>query len=230
MKNIFRIDDEKITDRALTQSLLVSGFSILLCIIALCSMSYAWFSTGFSNGGNVIQSAAFDLDITVTPAGGSATELTKTNGFYTYTITAVSSTLENGGDGSEPSDESSDESIASAENIESAEGIEGSENTESTQNTEPVLLANSEPATYTYTVELKIKNGTTASKGYCMVSWGDADSDKKFTSAIYNDQTHSKLTFTIQTTGTSDIVIKFVPGWGTAANPEIQEGTVLTIP
>ena len=56
---LFNSKQEKLTEKAFTQSIAISVFSILLCIIALCSVPWAWFSDGISSPTNSIQSAAF---------------------------------------------------------------------------------------------------------------------------------------------------------------------------
>ncbi len=66
MKNFFDCKDEKITEKAFSQSLLISAFSILLCLVALCSMTYAWFTSETTSTGNTLVSGSFDLVITVT--------------------------------------------------------------------------------------------------------------------------------------------------------------------
>ena len=65
MKKIFSTKDKKLTDKTFSQSMLISIISILLCVVALCSVTYAWFTTNVSSGENVIESSRFALDITV---------------------------------------------------------------------------------------------------------------------------------------------------------------------
>ena len=65
MKNFFDCKDEKITEKAFSQGLILSAVSILLCLVALCSMSYAWFSTETKSSGNTLTSGSFDLNMTV---------------------------------------------------------------------------------------------------------------------------------------------------------------------
>ena len=66
MKNIIKSKDEKITDKAFSQSLLISVLSILLCIVALCSITYAWFSEEALTSNNTMTAGKFYLDATVT--------------------------------------------------------------------------------------------------------------------------------------------------------------------
>ena len=92
MKNIFAISDEKITDKALSQGILVSVLSILLCIVALCTMTYAWFNEGLSSSGNVLASSRFSLDITVVDGEGNRVNVTESsNGSFVCNLEYSSS-------------------------------------------------------------------------------------------------------------------------------------------
>jgi hypothetical protein len=64
-------NNEKMSDRAFSQGLLISVISILLCIVALCSVTYAWFSEETSSTENKLTSASFALEITVETVGQS---------------------------------------------------------------------------------------------------------------------------------------------------------------
>ena len=92
MKNFFDCKDEKITEKAFSQSLIISVVSILLCLVALCSMTYAWFTTETSSSSNTLTSGSFDLDIIVSKvddgaATASAIEAeSNTDGKYSYTL------------------------------------------------------------------------------------------------------------------------------------------------
>lgn len=93
IKNIiFNSDKERLTDRAFKQSMTISVVGIILCMIALCSLTWAWFSTGISSHANNIRSA--HCDVTVYVADGSSTVLPENgtyslqkNTAYTFTIT-----------------------------------------------------------------------------------------------------------------------------------------------
>ncbi|MBQ8311209.1 MAG: hypothetical protein IJX80_09395 [Clostridia bacterium] len=65
MKNFFDCKDGKITEKAFSQSLIISVVSILLCLVALCSMTYAWFTSETSSSSNTLMSGSFDLTINV---------------------------------------------------------------------------------------------------------------------------------------------------------------------
>ena len=95
MKNFLDYTDEKITEKAFMQSLVVSVVGILICIVSLCSITYAWFSGTVSSGNNVLKSGSFDLKITAKDDTPTPLDLTKTNGVWsgmflpgkTYTVT-----------------------------------------------------------------------------------------------------------------------------------------------
>ena len=111
MKNFWDINDEKITEKAFSQHLVVSIVSILLCLVALCSITYAWFSGEQQSVGNQIVSGTFALEIgvvknadgmspertvDVTQNGDSFTcELTEA-GVYTFTLTRTGGSTANG--------------------------------------------------------------------------------------------------------------------------------------
>ena len=90
MKKIFAASDEKITEQAFSQGLIISFLSIFLCIIALCSATYAWFTTDLSSGSNVIESSRFALDIEVKDANGDAVIVQDNeDGTFTCSLEAV---------------------------------------------------------------------------------------------------------------------------------------------
>ena len=66
MKSLFNYSkDEKITEKAFSQSLIISVVSILLCLVALCSMTYAWFSGETKSGNNTLVAGSFDVSVSV---------------------------------------------------------------------------------------------------------------------------------------------------------------------
>ena len=98
MKSFFTSHDEKITEKAFSQSLVISVLSILLCLVALCSMTYAWFTEGVSSNSNTLVSGSFGLEkpVIVKTADGetstadaaTAIEVEGENGVYTCTLPA----------------------------------------------------------------------------------------------------------------------------------------------
>ena len=92
MENMNTSKDEKITEKAFSQGLLVSVLSILLCIVGLCSVTYAWFTTDLSSGENTLESVRFALDITVVDEYGTVIIGKPTdNGKVTYNLSRGSS-------------------------------------------------------------------------------------------------------------------------------------------
>ena len=94
--NLFETNDEKLTEKAFSHEIFISVLSIILCIVALCSASYAWFTEDQSSGNNVIASGSFDLDVSVnkssgvidtTVAGGDIKCTLTEAGEYTITLT-----------------------------------------------------------------------------------------------------------------------------------------------
>ena len=66
MKNIFDSKDEKITEKAFVQSVVISVVGILLCIVALCSATFCWFTGETESNSNTLVSGTFGLDVSVT--------------------------------------------------------------------------------------------------------------------------------------------------------------------
>lgn len=86
---------EKPTEKAFSQSLLISVISILLCLVALCSMTYAWFNESVSSGSNSIKAGTCEVTITVISKEGQTYTFIPENskpkfasGTYTVTIGA----------------------------------------------------------------------------------------------------------------------------------------------
>ena len=86
MKNIFSFKNENLSDKAFSQSMLISVFSIFMCLVLLCSITYAWFTVGVSSGQNRIESGSFALEIDVLD-GSDATVSVTGNGDGKHTCT-----------------------------------------------------------------------------------------------------------------------------------------------
>ena len=66
----FGSKQDKLTDKAFTQSIAVSVISILVCVVALCSSTWAWFTASVAGEDNQIKMAdACLLSVTVTSSG-----------------------------------------------------------------------------------------------------------------------------------------------------------------
>ena len=72
MKKFFDTN-ENIADKAFTQSIVISVVGILLCIVALCSATYAWFAADISSSKNTISAAFFDLDVQIVKTASQIT-------------------------------------------------------------------------------------------------------------------------------------------------------------
>lgn len=63
--DIYISDKTKLTEKAFKQSITISIIGILLCMAALCSVTWAWFSTEISSSPNDIKSAYCDVTVSV---------------------------------------------------------------------------------------------------------------------------------------------------------------------
>ncbi len=78
---------DKLTDKAFSQSLTISIFSILLCIVLLCSLTFAWFNQDVSSPTNTLEAGQFLVDITVTNDTTSTAPVgNEENGVWTYAL------------------------------------------------------------------------------------------------------------------------------------------------
>ena len=57
--------EEKITEKVFSKNLLMAALGIFICIIALCSATYAWFAESTESGNNTLVSGSFSLEIAV---------------------------------------------------------------------------------------------------------------------------------------------------------------------
>ena len=81
MKNFFECKNEKITEKAFSQSITISVLSILLCVVTLCSVTWAWHSEDVTSSYNNMQSASCYVSVSVT-SGNAPVE--PTDGKYTF--------------------------------------------------------------------------------------------------------------------------------------------------
>ena len=71
MKRRFEENEEKISEKVFSQTLIVSVLSILICLVALSSMTYAWFTSDVSSSNNTLTSGSFQLDVSVKDENGA---------------------------------------------------------------------------------------------------------------------------------------------------------------
>ncbi len=76
MKKFFdtNTSEENITEKAFSHSLMMSALSIFLCLIALCSATYAWFGDAKESDRNTLVSGSFGLDIAVALQNNDGTQ------------------------------------------------------------------------------------------------------------------------------------------------------------
>ncbi len=72
LKNFFD-KNEKLTERVFIHGVLTSVIGILLCMAALCSAAYAWFSADSSTAVSALKSGSFDVTVTAEKADGGET-------------------------------------------------------------------------------------------------------------------------------------------------------------
>lgn len=71
MKRRFEEKEEKISEKVFSQTLIVPVLSILICLVALSSMTYAWFTSDVSSSNNTLTSGSFQLDVSVKDENGA---------------------------------------------------------------------------------------------------------------------------------------------------------------
>ncbi len=87
MKNTTSSQNKKLPDKVFSQSMLISIFCMLMCLLLLCSMTYAWFRSSTTSNRNVIESGSFALDIDVRDANGNVVRVQdNANGTSTCTF------------------------------------------------------------------------------------------------------------------------------------------------
>lgn len=80
----FGSKQDKLTDKAFTQSIAVSVISILLCVVALCSVTWAWFSEGVTSSSNTIKTGNCTVTVSVMNEETEIDPNTDTTGIYTF--------------------------------------------------------------------------------------------------------------------------------------------------
>ena len=80
----FDSKQDKLTDKAFTQSIAVSVISILVCVVALCSMTWAWFSEGVTSSSNTIKAGNCTVTVSVMYDGVEIAPNSDATGTYTF--------------------------------------------------------------------------------------------------------------------------------------------------
>lgn len=191
MKKIFDTN-ENIADKAFTQSIVISVAGIILCIVALCSATYAWFVADVSSSQNTISAAFFDVEVTV------------------YDITQIMTTqsIAEGEEGS------------ATESQTSTEGESGTES--QTTPTPILLTAEQFEiykleAGHTYVVMLSVPKEVTASRGYCDIL---VDGLTVCRTQIIENADEENFQFTIIAEREASLMV--LPKWGVPAENGVQ--------
>ena len=80
----FASKQDKLTDKAFTQSIAVSVISILVSVVALCSVTWAWFSEGVTSSSNTIKTGNCTVTVSVMNEETEIDPNTDTTGIYTF--------------------------------------------------------------------------------------------------------------------------------------------------
>ena len=87
MKSFLTANNEKLTEKAFSSAIITSVLSIVLCIAALCSTSWAWFTGSTASNENTIKTAeTFALEFYLDGSEKDNCEIELQKGTYTVTI------------------------------------------------------------------------------------------------------------------------------------------------
>ena len=203
MKNIFDSKDEKLTEKAFIQSVVISVVGILLCIVALCSATFCWFTGGTENHSNTLVSGSFDVTITVVK-GNAIGDANGGQG----TATAQADTGAAGG--------------TQAEQIEVTAAPDHA----------GIFICDL-PEAGTYTVTLTLKEGSTVKGHCVVTVGNDNDVHTaaiigENTNNCEDETLTDPFMFTI--TVTAPTSVRFEPRWGVVVEPQIQQGGTYPTP
>ena len=77
----------KLTDKAFSRLVFTSILGIFVCIVCLCSATFAWFTTNTTSGSNVLDSGRFALEVSVVDENGEAVPVVDNeNGTFTCVL------------------------------------------------------------------------------------------------------------------------------------------------
>ena len=100
--------NDRLTDKAFSRLMISSLLGVFMCIVCLCSASWAWFSADTSNHKNTLVTGKFGLDVAVVDESERAVSVTKNAdgsslcyfsdaGVYTVTLAMSQDTTVNKG-------------------------------------------------------------------------------------------------------------------------------------
>lgn len=79
-----RNQTERITDKVFMQSIVTSFIAIVLCIVVLCSASWAWFNDGSASSSNQIRSGNCTVSVVISADGTEIANLTNETQTVTF--------------------------------------------------------------------------------------------------------------------------------------------------
>ena len=94
--NMTTVKPDKLTEKAFARSIAVSIFCVVLCAVALCSVTWAWFKGDVTSSDNTIKAGYCNVTIDVKDGDTTVSAHVGTTGVYTfkagktYTVTITS--------------------------------------------------------------------------------------------------------------------------------------------
>lgn len=81
---------QPMTDKAFSRLIAVPILGMIICIVSLCSVTWAWFSGGAVSNSNTLESGYFDLDLAIVKDGSEPSTVTPVkddaSGFWQCTL------------------------------------------------------------------------------------------------------------------------------------------------
>lgn len=65
----YQNNQQLMTDKAFSRLIAVPIIGMIICIVSLCSVTWAWFSGGAVSNSNTLESGCFDLDLSIVREG-----------------------------------------------------------------------------------------------------------------------------------------------------------------
>lgn len=81
-------NNEKLNDKAFSNILIASALATVICIICLCSSTFAWFTANKSSDNNIIEAGRFYTDVSVTDPLANSITLNEADGVISCSLAA----------------------------------------------------------------------------------------------------------------------------------------------
>lgn len=177
------------TDKAFTRMMVTSILGIVLCMVALVSMTWAYFGDTVTSAGNTLTAGDFTLNVAVDPSKSTTTSLvTAAETLTDATYPSVTATYQN------------------AKSVITAAGEDFTTNDDGSC----VYTATGDANSYS-TVTFKIDATMTVSQGYCDINVAD----QYFIRQYFTRDSSDSLTLTV--TLTAGQTVTFTAHWGAPA-------------